>query len=43
LGTGYFDDKAPSRVQYNILYADGHVTTASTIAEGFRSVQMRAP
>jgi prepilin-type N-terminal cleavage/methylation domain-containing protein/prepilin-type processing-associated H-X9-DG protein len=42
LGGGTYDDKG-GRVSYNILYADGHVNTATTIAEAFRSVQMRDP
>jgi prepilin-type processing-associated H-X9-DG protein len=31
------------RVSYNILYADGHVSTAQSIKEGFRAMQMRDP
>ena len=38
----YFDDKG-GRVGYNILYADGHVATATSIAEGFKAIQMRNP
>jgi prepilin-type N-terminal cleavage/methylation domain-containing protein/prepilin-type processing-associated H-X9-DG protein len=38
----YFDDKG-GRVAFNILYADGHVTTAASINEGFRAIQMREP
>jgi len=40
----YFDDTpGKGRVAYNILYADGHVITASSIAEGYKAIQMRDP
>ncbi len=42
LGDNTYDDKG-GQVKYNILYADGHVDTAMTIAQGFRAIQMREP
>jgi len=39
---GYFSNKG-GRVSFNILYADGHVSNAGTIQEGFRAIQMRTP
>jgi prepilin-type N-terminal cleavage/methylation domain-containing protein/prepilin-type processing-associated H-X9-DG protein len=38
----YYDDKG-GRVAFNILYADGHVSTAATITEAYRAFQMRDP
>ena len=39
---GYYDP-TKGRVQYNMLYADGHVATLLSIADGFRAIQMREP
>jgi prepilin-type processing-associated H-X9-DG protein len=30
-------------VKFNILYGDGHVAEAQSIAEGMRAIQMRDP
>jgi prepilin-type processing-associated H-X9-DG protein len=37
-----FDD-TKGRVSFNILYGDGHVSEAQSIAQGMRAVQMRDP
>jgi prepilin-type N-terminal cleavage/methylation domain-containing protein/prepilin-type processing-associated H-X9-DG protein len=42
MNNGRYNDKL-GRVSFNILYNDGHVSTATSIKEGYRSIQMRNP
>ena len=39
---GYFDS-SKGRVAFNTLFADGHVSGSNSIADAFRSIQMRDP
>ncbi len=41
-GTTQFDPK-DGKPSYNILYCDGHVSTAITAEEGYRAVRQRFP
>jgi prepilin-type N-terminal cleavage/methylation domain-containing protein/prepilin-type processing-associated H-X9-DG protein len=41
-GNGYYSSVG-GRVSYNVLFADGHVSTLNDRAEGYRAIRMRFP
>ena len=42
-GGPFFFDPSAGKVGYNVLYADGHVATATDGREAYRSIRMKFP